>query len=228
MMELFTFEDLARVNIALKRKSESKFYFELAERMKFSRHPDYAKNWDNIKAANWIVEHHRKIDSVVLDAGGTPASALLPTLHKFGYRNLLALDFKNPSETRNGIIYRRGDITRSFFHDNHFDAVACLSVIEHGVPIRDFFAEMGRIIKTRGSLIISADYWDEKIENLERKKAYKAMINIFSQNEIKSMIKVAETFGFFLTSPIDYGCEEKVVSWKGFEFTFIILAFVKK
>ena len=48
------------------------------------------------------------------------------------------------------IRYIPGDLTHTPFPDGYFDAIACLSVIEHGVPLQNYFREMYRLLKPNG------------------------------------------------------------------------------
>jgi SAM-dependent methyltransferase len=193
---------------------------------------DIPKNWDNYKAVLTIAQRHPNKDAVFLDAGGVTASTFLPSMRKLGYKRLVALDLTNPQPPRNDgdILYARGDITATPYLDSHFDAVACISVIEHGVPLETFFKEMSRILKQNGTLIVSTDYWDEKIVNTDGRMAYGVPVHIFSEQEIRDMIKIAEKCGFELLQPtdVDYKCEERTINWMGFSYTFIFLGFQKK
>lgn len=219
------------MNSTLKKVSDIQKYIDLCAKEGFVHRADKPKNWDNYLALKWVISNHLNLDAPILDAGGIPASAFLPTLAKLGYKRLMALDLCNPDIPAivDNVVYKKGDITSTKYPAKFFEAVACLSVIEHGVELTSFFREMSRILKPGGSLIVSADYWDTKIDNTEGRMAYGVPVLIFSEQEIRKAIDIAASFGLDLTEEpkIDFKCEEKTVSWMGFNYTFIVLAFVK-
>ncbi len=217
-------------NTTLKSKIEIAKYIEHCRVSGFVYRADAPKNWDNFKALQQVFANHTDIQTPILDAGGIQASAFLPTLEKFGYTRLVALDLSNPDppKTAGNIIYKRGDITETFYPAAYFGAVACLSVIEHGVNLELFFTEMARIIKSGGSLIVSTDYWADKIENPDGRTAYGVPVNIFSRDDIVKIIHHATTVGFNLTSEPDLECQDRTIDWMGFQYTFLILCFAKQ
>jgi SAM-dependent methyltransferase len=220
------------MNTTLKTVAEIEQYITKCQEAGYVHRADKPKNWDNYKAVTHILQNHTDVDVPIMDAGGIEASAFLPSLAKRGYRRLLALDLSNPMPPKliNNITYRRGDITDTKYPNQFFQAVGCLSVIEHGVDLKQFFTEMHRILKVGGSLIVSTDYWCDKIHNPQNIRAYGVPIMIFSRQEIEQAIYIAKECGFELTEPTtaDLECEEKIVSWYGFQYTFIILCFRKK
>ena len=229
-MEDSTLTEEAQMNTTLKTKADIDRYIKVAEHMGYVYRSDPPKNWDNVKALNWMMKRHPNPDSVILDAGGIQASAFLPSLQKFGYKRLVALDLTNPDPPRfqGAITYRRGDITQTGYPHNYFDAVGCLSVIEHGVDLEKFFSEMARIMKRGGSLVVSTDYWDEKVVNIDGRRAYGVPVHIFSRQEIEQAIEVAKKHGFRIEQDLDFDCRDRTISWMGFDYTFIILCFIAR
>jgi len=113
-----------------------------------------------------------------------------------------------------------GDGLKSEFHNDFFDVVICLSVIEHNVNIEHFFKEVNRVLKPGGVLYLSTDYWEEKIVSEDRNK-------IFSKAEIKDMLDFAETSGFSFDKNI-LRCKDKVVCANDRMYTFISGVFRKR
>ena len=114
-----------------------------------------AKNWDSLAALDLIL---RTTDtrSRIFDAGGEWYSMILPWLCLYGYKNLTAGNLVFDKKIRRGtIVYEHSDITRTKFSNGYFDAITCLSVIEHGVDLNAYFKEMSRIIRRGGILITS-------------------------------------------------------------------------
>jgi hypothetical protein len=116
-----------------------------AEQLRLPLHRAEEKNWDHLAAVHAIVGATAK-SARVLDAGAELYSNVLPALFAYGYRDLYGMNLSFIDPARRGPIrYLPGDITRTEFRDCFFDAVTCMSVIEHGVPIGAYFREMFRI-----------------------------------------------------------------------------------
>jgi SAM-dependent methyltransferase len=108
--------------------------------------------------------------------------------------------------------------------DGHFAFVACLSVLEHGVNLNDFFREMGNVIKHGGLLFISFDYWETPIDTGDR-QAFGAPVKVFTRNNVEAMISLAAEHRLYMTGEPDLRCDQKVINWVGLDFTFCNLLF---
>jgi SAM-dependent methyltransferase len=138
------------------------------------------KNWDSLAALDLILRRTKK-RSRIFDAGGERYSVILPWLCLYRYKNLKAGNLIFQKKTRRGtIVYEYSDITHTKFSNGYFDAVTCLSVIEHGVDLNAYFKEMSRIIKTDGILITSTDYFETPVDT-KNKEAYGAPVHIFTK-----------------------------------------------
>lgn len=186
------------------------------------------KNWDNWLATLACVDiGGGNRDHIVMDAGGDHNSAFLPGLHKLGYSRLwnLNTDITVPKSTGEGIHWLCADITSTGFGDKHFDFVACLSVIEHGVNWRRFIGEMARVIRPGGHLFVSYDYWETPINTGDR-TAFGAPVWLPDADEVRALVTYATGRGFLLTGgELDLECRDRVVSWLGLDFTFMSLLF---
>jgi SAM-dependent methyltransferase len=190
------------------------------------RHHDGPKNWDTLIALAEVLAT-TKPDASVLDAGAELYSAFLPSLYACGYRRLFGINLVFPRAIQRGpICYEPGDITQTRFADASFDAIACLSVVEHGVDLRLFFAEMSRLLKPGGTLIVSTDYWQDPIDT-RGQTAFGMPIHVFTQAELEAAIEIAAEHSLELTAPLDLRCEDRVVQWKdfGLSYTFVTLGF---
>ena len=187
-------------------------------------HRDAPKNWDALSGLKTILDHTTP-EASVLEAGAALYSVTLPWLYLYGYRKLWGIDlvFDKP-EVRGPICYEPGDLTATRFADGAFDAVACLSVIEHGVDLRQYFAEMSRILRPGGVLITSADYWDQGVDT-RGQTAYGVPIKVFTKEDVQGMLAIAHRNGLTLDGPLDVKCGERVVHWKKYNLQFTFCCF---
>jgi len=125
---------------------------------------------------------------------------------------------------RGPIRYERMDLTATTFADGSFQAIACLSVIEHGVAIPKYLDEAARLLRPGGLLITSTDYWIEPVDS-GGQQAYGVPIRIFSALEIEAFLAAASERGLKPIDPVDLGVRERVVQWDRFnlDYTFINL-----
>jgi SAM-dependent methyltransferase len=202
---------------------------EQVARLGLPRHSDSQKHWDSLAALDCILKNIPR-NGAVMDAGAEYYSSILPWLFLYGYKNLVGINLAFRHFVRRGPIrYEPGDITKTHFGDRSFDAVTCLSVIEHGVPIREYFREMSRILKPGGILISSTDYWDTPIDT-HGAIGYGQPVHVFSREELESILASAAEFGLGPTGPIDLVCSEKAVRWPGYdhEYTFMMFTLRKR
>lgn len=191
---------------------------------------DLPKNWDSLAALDCILAN-TKPKGKILDAGAELYSMILPWLFLFGYRDLEGINLvfdKNKPVRRGPITYKYGDITRTSYNSNTFDAITCLSVIEHGVAVRDYFREMSRILKPGGMLITSTDYWQMPVDT-RGQKVYGVPVHVFTKDEITSFLDIARSFDLILTGPLTLSCSDKVVHWDmvDLDYTFIVFTLRK-
>lgn len=104
-------------------------------------------------------------NSEVLDAG-CGASIFPVYLAKLGHR-VTGLDLNVPQGLNRAhnvkVNYCKGELSELPFDDDSFDAIFCISVIEHlghqGAPAA--LAEMRRVLKPEGRLLITTDYYED-------------------------------------------------------------------
>ncbi|HEY1365855.1 MAG TPA: class I SAM-dependent methyltransferase [Gaiellaceae bacterium] len=183
-----------------------------------------AKSWDALRACDFL-KRNVAVPGPVLDVGGVPDySHVSSWLAHDGFD----VEVINPRLEReftadDGVRYTRGDGTSTPYPDGHFGAATCLSVIEHGLPLDEFFAEMRRILVPGGYLVISTDFWHEPIDTGDREK-FGAPVRIFTRDDVEAIVERARLHGFRPTGMIDYRCEEATVEWLGLRYTFLDFA----
>lgn len=190
-------------------------------------HPDAPKNWDSLAALLIFLKYCRNKSARILDAGGEYYSVLLLQLSLLGYKNLVCINLSfTENVVERGIFFQPGDLTNTTYQDGYFNAIACLSVIEHGVEIHGYFKEMSRILKKGGILFTSADYWDKHIDAGDR-KLYGVPVRIFDSEDVLQIVQIAPHYGFKLIEPLHLKCAERVVNCDGLAYTFIYFALRK-
>jgi len=215
-------------NGTLQNEAEWKDALALGKRLKVPLHRSPEKNWDHL-AAVFAILGNTTPAARILDAGAELYSNVLPALFAYGYRDLVGINLGFTDPARRGPIrYLHGDITKSDFPDGHFDAVTCMSVIEHGVPLEGYFREMYRILKPGGLLITSTDYFPTAIDT-HGQSAHGAPIKVFTRSEMEDMLRLATEIGFELTGPVGLDCTQKPAHWANFDldYTFVIFTLRK-
>jgi SAM-dependent methyltransferase len=185
---------------------------------------DLPKNWDCLAALD-VIRRHVPVRGRIFDAGGETYSMILPWLYYYGYRHLTAgnLVYDRPIR-RASIRYQHADITRTDFAPESFDAITCLSVIEHGVDLPAYFKEMARLLVPGGYLVTSTDYFDAPTD-CRGQRAYGAPIRVFDRAEIEAAIELARSHGLELTGPLDLTAKDRVVHWREFDLRYTFMVF---
>jgi glycosyltransferase involved in cell wall biosynthesis/SAM-dependent methyltransferase len=192
-------------------------------------HQDRPKNWDFLVALAVILDRVPP-GGQILDAGSTQYSRLLPWLYQYGYRRLEGIDLTYDRPIRAGSIrYQRMDLTNTSFADQSFDAIACLSVIEHGVALDAYVREAARLLRPGGILVTSTDFWCEPVDT-GGQEAYGVPIRIFAASEIHELLALAADHGLVPAGDVDLTCEERVVTWRrfGLRYTFVNIVLEKR
>ncbi|MGH3903507.1 MAG: class I SAM-dependent methyltransferase [Pseudonocardiaceae bacterium] len=195
-------------------------------RLRLPLHPDRPKNWDALGAVATVLDTAGPQASV-LDAGGARYSCVLPWLRLYGCSDLVGNNLEFGADARrDGVLFRYGDITDTDFPDGRFDAMTCMSVIEHGVPVDAFLAESARILRPGGVLVVSTDY-DHDPPDTTGHRAYGQQVHIFSPDEIRDLVGTATEYGLTLRGELALQHAERPVHWSrtGLDYTFIRLTF---
>lgn len=212
----------------LQAKTDFKRSIRVLRQRSLPIHSDKPKNWDSLAAFLIINKFFPEKDTQILDAGGEYYSSILPQLASCGYTNLRSINLAFREESKRGnIIYEYGDITKTRFPDRSFGAITCLSVIEHGVNIGEYFREMSRILRPGGILFTSTDYWFEQIDTGD-KIAYGSPIRIFNPHGIAKCLHIAKNTGLELMEPVPLTCRKKVVRVKPHDLGYTFIYFTHR
>jgi SAM-dependent methyltransferase len=219
-------------NAVLQTHAQSTAAWREMRRLGLPIHRDRPKNWDTLAALGGIL---RRTDQSarILDAGSATYSTILPALWCYGYTRLTGINLEFTRPVRRGPAhFQHGDATATTFEQDTFDAITCLSVIEHGVDLSAYFKEAARILRPGGILITSTDYSCEPIDS-GGLTAYGVPVHIFTPAEITAAIQAARSFGLEPTGDLDLDCAERPVSWKrlgrplGLHYTFVVFTLQK-
>ena len=216
-------------NAVLQTPRERDFAVEQARRLGLPLMEDLPKNWDSLAALDCILRETTP-RARILDAGAEMYSVILPWLFLYGYSRLDGINLVFGDPVRRGPIrYEYGDITHTTYPPQSFDAIACLSVIEHGVDLGLWLAEMARLLKPGGILFTSTDYWETPLDT-RGQMAYGVPVRVFSKADMLGMLETARQMGLELTGPLSFTCKDRVVHWQkvSLDYTFISFALRKR
>jgi glycosyltransferase involved in cell wall biosynthesis/SAM-dependent methyltransferase len=205
--------------------------------------PDQRKYWDNWRAIQALQARIGGSEPIV-DLG-CRSGILLTWLDQLGYQRLYGCDVRYPlpplkAALRQGLwstVYagvrmavrhragmRRASVERTGFPSGHFAAATCMSVVEHGVDLPEFFAECARILRPRGVLALSTDYWPERID-LRGMRRFAGPDRIFDHAGALALCEAAEHNGLHVAGEPQLDTVEAVIESDGFRFTFLYILF---
>lgn len=189
---------------------------------------DLKKSWDIYKFLLFINDKVKKNHNI-LDIGCYQSEIIL-ALCKSGYKKLTGIDLNSnvsymPFQDK--INYHVYDFLKGNKYKNFFSCITAVSVLEHGFDENKFLLSMSNMLKKSGYLLISFDYWQNKIDT-STTKLFNMDWNIFSKQEIQNFIVKAKKYGFVDISGNDYLCKEKAISHAGYSYTFGLIIFQKK
>lgn len=185
------------------------------------------KSWDVLESVCFI-EQHLPRNAAILDLGAN-TSEILCVLHRLGFTDLTGVDVAAEVARMpyaSAIRYLCADFMRTGFAAASFDALTAISAIEHGYDGESLFRECARLLRPGGYLILSFDYWPEKIDT-NGTLMYGMTWRIFSRHEALELIDTARSHGLEPTGTVDLDAADRVVRWGKWQYTFAWLALRK-
>lgn len=219
----------------LQSRSERDAVTALVQLLGFESHHDHQKNWDTFKCLAYVLSLGN-FDEPVLDAGSGARTVISRWLARLGYRQVYACDIQPestiaPEARAHNVIYSQQDMTQTKYEDEFFQAITCISVIEHNVPLDAFTGEMARILKPGGVLAVSTDYWSTPVDcsGLFPYGVEAGEMKIFDAKGLRRFAKICGRAGLVPYQPIEYQTDEKAVRWDRMDrdYTFAFIAFKK-
>lgn len=227
MLEVLKQEDqIQKARQSMIQNQESSLagpFSKLLWRTRLSKRPpvgDILKSWDVNLTLRFIDENCSK-NSPILDLGSF-CSEIPVALARKKFENIYGIDL-NPRLSdmpfSDRVKYRIGNFMQTPFEGGSFEAVTAISVIEHGYEPERLFSELGRLIKPGGYFIASFDYWPDKI-NTGNTTFFGLSWLIFSNEDVVSMLKIADAHGFSPLGEMRFTAEERPIHCHGFDYTF--------
>lgn len=189
-------------------------------------HIDIHKNWDHLLLYEVIGKKDKQALIVDLGCG---ECCTLDFLDALGFKNLHGVDLKvEPKKENLSYTLHQGDLIKTPFISNTCDVVISVSVIEHGVDLPAFFAEVSRLFNKNGLLFLTTDYWSEYIEIDSSIKPYGLPWKVFCQADVFQIISLAKDNKLILEEHEEIPtCLDKTITWNNYSYTFLALLFKK-
>ncbi len=181
---------------------------------------DNLKSWDVLKTVEFIEKNVSK-DGAILDHGAF-ASEVPAILHKMGYKNIHGIDM-DPNIVNmpyaDHIKYTVGNFYTAPYEPNTFSAITSISVIEHGFDADKLFGTVSKLLVSGGYFVGSFDYWPSGIDT-SNEKLFGMSWTIFSANQVKDFLKVAEKYGLSLIGQSDFEVSNPPIKYLNHDYTF--------
>ena len=188
---------------------------------------DRLKSWDVLETLKFIEQQLDRQDPI-LDIGSY-SSEIIVALHKSGYRRLTGVDL-NPGlksmPFADSIHYEVGNFLKVPAADGSFKAITAISVIEHGFDGPALCREMSRLLMKGGYLIVSFDYWPDKVDT-SGIRIFDMTWTLFSKQDVLGFIKEAGRHGLVPTGDLRFDAQEAPIAFGGKRYTFAWLTLKK-
>lgn len=210
----------------LQSRSEIQVATEKIQHIGLPPHIDVHKNWDHALLYDLI--HHQERFASIIDLGCGDCCTL-DFLAGMGFNNLHGIDLQLKPKNKNAAysLYQ-GELTKTPLLDNSCELAVSISVIEHGVELPIFFAEVSRLLKTGGLLLLTTDYWSQPLSIDSSIRPFGLEWKIFCSSQIKQLIAEAKANNLVLEENEGIpACSEQPITWYGYNYTFIALLFKK-
>jgi len=188
------------------------------------------KSWDVWTMMENIRRIHPDRATRIFDMGSFNSEIPL-ALWSSGYRRIRAADFDprgcSINWYGNRIKFRAENFYEPSIADGSLDVITALSAIEHGYDQQLLLGTARRLLRKGGTLWLTTDYHEEKIPIDPAFKLFGLPYQVFSRNEIESLLAESEQFGFDPTGNLAWTQSEYPIEWLGHRITFILLSIRK-
>ena len=221
------------VSSVLSSTEEIEIAGDVLDGLGLARHHDETKNWDLAKFVTCLNSFDKKVDRI-LDAGCGVAAHVAVASSKLGFENVYACDIKrNDFLKRTKVLeFSLQDVCKTNYEDSYFSFISSLSVIEHLFSPKDHIAEMARVLRPGGELLITTDYWPIKLYtgDIFPYGGDQPPMCVFSSDEVQELVEFAGRQGLSLVGELNLAAQNKVCTWErvGKQYTFLFLRFRKR
>lgn len=188
-------------------------------------HLDVHKNWDHFLLHKVLSPIN--LQSSIIDLG-CGEYCTLNFLSALGFKNLHGIDLKLEPMSNPPYTLYQGNLTKTPLPSGTCEAAISISVIEHGVNLPAFFAEVSRLLKPNGLLFLTTDYWQPSLEIDSSIKPFGLEWKVLCQADIEQLVALAKKNNLVLEQdesiPI---VTNSPISWHNYNYTFIALLFRK-
>ncbi|MEK6579014.1 MAG: methyltransferase domain-containing protein [Bdellovibrionota bacterium] len=191
----------------------------------------FNKSWDILTLLETIQRYCPEPASQIFDMGSYNSEAPL-ALWSAKYRNIRAADFNPLGRSINWYGNRIQFKCENFYEPdikpNSLDVITAVSVIEHGYDQKRLIQTINRLLKKGGIAILTTDYHQEKIRIAEDYRLFGLPYQIFSQQEIQSLLSDAVLAGLKPLGDLQWTPSQYPISFLGNQMTFLLLALKKE
>lgn len=166
---------------------------------------------------------------------GSSGSWILHNAIKMGIKGRkCGIDLSDHEKPIIGVEYTKGDLMATPYKNNSFDTITCLSVIEHEVDFDKLAKECSRLLRKGGSLYISFDYWNPKVNTDDvGTKLYGLKWNILDASDVSALEVALGNNKLHMSSNLDWTTKDTVINDQfcapyGRAYTFGLLKFIKQ
>jgi len=195
------------MNEFLKSRNQITSATQELKRGGYVTHPISCKDWELLEITQ------RLTHGDLLDMGADGSRVLHNAIIKKVIGSKIGIDLQPVTEDNRaeGADYFVEDLMETKFDDQEFDMIVCQSVIEHQVDYAKFAAETRRLLKNNGLLIVSFDYWKEKVDTTDI-KLYGLNWNILDVSDVLNLVNLMKEEDMHLTSKIDWAIGSPVIT----------------
>jgi SAM-dependent methyltransferase len=187
-------------NAVLLTAAERDAAVEELRRLRLPLHRDPTRNWDTLAALAAILRHTAP-SARVLEGGAAQDSTLLAALWRYGYEDLTGIGPGFGEPVRRGPVrFQRGEATASGFGGASFDAIACLSVVQHGVELGAYLREAARLLGPGGILVTSTDFSRKPVQ---ARGTGGAPAHVFTPDEVREALELGRGLGLEPTGEVE-------------------------
>jgi len=165
----------------------------------------------SLSCKDWDLAHVLSIigDGNVLDMGSSDSYILKNLALTKRVGTLHGIDLREPDFRVPNVGYTIGDLTDTEYQDGSFDYITCLSVLEHGVRLSAFCAEVSRLLSAAGTIFLTFDYWNPKVT--PKTSLYGLEWAPLDKQELTNVIEEFRRCGLTLTQDINWKSQTDVI-----------------